>query len=186
MRASSSLRKKKSMLVRVPISAYLFMRPRRLNTCQQQPSETNYVGSSPHHCGVAVATVFFNIYIQGCVVELRPTQHIYGIYKDQLGHAMTHLAEALSAYFFMQPRQLNACQQQPSGKKKNYVGSSPTIGIFHYATHTVERVLAVAFGKKKTMLLRVPLSAYFLCSPDSWIFVGRSVQQLATSHILSS
>ena len=30
---------------------------------------------------------------------------------------------------------------------KNYVGSSPTIGIFLYAAQTVERVLAVAFGK---------------------------------------
>jgi len=51
-----------------------------------------------HQCSVAIATVFFNIYIQFCVVELRPTQYIYRIYvsKDQPGHAMTHLFEALS------------------------------------------------------------------------------------------
>ena len=30
---------------------------------------------------------------------------------------------------------------------KNYVGSSPTIGIFLYVAQAVERVLAVAFGK---------------------------------------
>jgi hypothetical protein len=40
-------------------------------------------------------TVFFNIYIQVCVAELRPTKYIYRIYNDQLGHAMTHLVEAL-------------------------------------------------------------------------------------------
>ena len=47
---------------------------------------------------------------------------------------------------FMQSRQLNACQQQPS--ETNNVGSSPTIGIFLYVAQTVERVLAVAFGNK--------------------------------------
>ena len=36
------------------------------------------------------------------------------------------------------------CQQQPS--EMNYVGSSPTIGIFLYMAQTVECVLAVAFG----------------------------------------
>jgi len=30
----------------------------------------------------------------------------------------------------------------------NYVGSSPTIGIFLNVTHAVERVLGVAFGNK--------------------------------------
>ena len=54
----------------------------------------------------------------------------------------------LSAYFFMQPRQLNACQQQPL--EKNYVGSSPTIGIFLYVAQAVECVLAVAFGTHNT------------------------------------
>ena len=29
--------------------------------------------------------------------------------------------------------------------RKNYVGSSPTMGVFLYAAQTVERVLAVAF-----------------------------------------
>ena len=32
--------------------------------------------------------------------------------------------------------------------KKKYVGSSPTIGTLLYAAQTVERVLAVAFGNK--------------------------------------
>ena len=38
---------------------------------------------------------------------------------------------------------------------------SPTIGIFLYVAQAVERVLAVAFGKKLCWLVRVPLSAYF-------------------------
>jgi len=32
--------------------------------------------------------------------------------------------------------------------KKNYVGSSPTVGIFLYVANSVERVLAVSFGNK--------------------------------------
>ena len=42
---------------------------------------------------------------------------------------------------------------------RNYVGSSPTIGIFLYVAQAVERVLAVAFGKK-SMLVRVPIFLY--------------------------
>ena len=34
--------------------------------------------------------------------------------------------------------------------KKNYVGSSPTIGIFVYVAQAVECVLAVAFGTHNT------------------------------------
>jgi len=71
----------------------------------------------------------------------------------------------------------------------NYVGSSPTIGIFLYVAQAVERVLATAFEnklcwfeshyrhislcspgsltrassslRKQSMLVRIPLSAYF-------------------------
>jgi len=49
---------------------------------------------------------------------------------------------------------------------KNCVGSSQTIGTFLYVAQTLERVLAGAFGKK-SVLVRNPLSAYLLCSPDS-------------------
>ena len=78
----------------------------------------------------------------------------------------------------------------------NYVCSSLTIGIFLYVAQTVESVLAVAFGnklcwfeshyrhisvcspgswthassrlRKQTMLVQVPLSAYFFTYPYDW------------------
>ena len=49
---------------------------------------------------------------------------------------------------------------------KNYVGLSPTIGIFLYVAQAVERVLAVAFGNKLCWL-EYHYRHISLCSPGS-------------------
>ena len=46
-------------------------------------------------------------------------------------------------------------------RKQNYVVSSPTVGVYPYVAKAVESLLAVAY-RKKTKLVRVPLSIYFL------------------------
>ena len=51
-------------------------------------------------------------------------------------------------------------------RKKNYDGSSPTIGIFLYVAQAVERVLAVAFGKKLCWF-ESHYQHISLCSPGS-------------------
>jgi hypothetical protein len=52
----------------------------------------------------------------------------------------------VSAYFFV-TQAVERVLAVAFGKK-NYVGSSPNIGIFLYVAQAVERVLAVAFGNK--------------------------------------
>ena len=57
----------------------------------------------------------------------------------------------------------------------NYVGSSPTLGIFLYVAQAVERVLAVAFGNE----LRWFESHYrriSLYNPDSWTRVSTTLR----------
>ena len=85
------------------------------------------------------------------------------------------------------------------------VSRRPTISIFLYVARAVEQVLAVAFGnklcwfeshyrhislcspgswtcassslQKQTLLVWVPLSAYFLCSQGSWTCGSSSLQK---------
>jgi len=91
---------------------------------------------------------------------------------------------------------------------KNYVGSSPTIGIVLYVAQPVERVLVTAFGnkvswfeshyrhisscspaswtrvstslRKQTMLVRVPLSAYFFMYPYEWKYLLMGIVERAS------
>jgi len=60
--------------------------------------------------------------------------------------------------------QLNVCQQQPS--EMNYVGSIPTIGVFHYVAQAAEHVLVVAF-ENELCWFESHYRHISLCSPGS-------------------
>ena len=145
---------KKTVLFRVTLSACFFMQPRQLNACQHLLSETNCV------CWCPTISIF--LYVTQAVERvLEPAfgkklcwfeSHLLHISLCSPGSKrrgssslwkQTMLVRVpLTAYFFMQPRQQKAWQQQPS--ETNYVGSSPTYDIFLYVAQAVQEFWCLA------------------------------------------